>query len=423
MLSLRLLPSRFTRVAITRHGLSILAILGLMFSLSACTTVDIKPSTPDSGSLSQKTGSEQSRIDEALALGPSQPGHLGQFLEQMAQKHGIPLANLKEAFSDSKTIPSVKRLVMPPPPGFQKNWRVYRGRFVEPRRLNAGETFWKQHQAFIRQSAEKYGVPADVIVAIIGVETIYGRHMGTFPVRDTLVTLGFQYPPVHNQAAREKLFKDQLEDLILLCWSKEVKAQAFKTCLNQTGSYAGAIGLPQFMPGSIRRYAVDGDGNGQINLRESTQDAIASVANFLQQHGWVNNEPIYLPLANTQQASVNAARLANGKPETGRTLGELLEAGVIDKIPEALSATTPALIVDLPSPDGQGGTEVRYVVGLRNFIAICEYNRSFFYAQSVAEFAEALQSPETNAPIKQKNKSQKTKSKKSNQASRRENAR
>ena len=415
-------PYPFTRVARSHH-LHLLAILGLVFLLSACTTVDIKPSTPGSAASTGKIEHEQRRIDEALALGPSQPSHLGQFLELIAQKHSIPLANLKEAFADSKTIPSVKKLVMPPPPGFQKNWRVYRGRFVEPRRLNAGETFWKQHQAFIRQSAEKYGVPADVIVAIIGVETIYGRHMGTFPVRDTLVTLGFQYPPVHNQAAREKLFKDQLEDLILLCWSKEVKPQAFKACLNQTGSYAGAIGLPQFMPGSIRRFAVDGDGNGQINLRESTQDAIASVAHFLQQHGWVPHEPIYLPIANTRQAQMNAARLADGKPETGRTLGELFEAGVIEKIPQELNAQTPALIVDLPSPDGQGGTEVRYVVGLRNFIAICEYNRSFFYAQSVAEFAEALQSPEPSNPVKQKTKAQKNKAKKSNQASRRENTR
>lgn len=310
------------------------------------------------------------------------------FLEKVSKNHQIPLNDLKLAFEDTKAIPSIKKLVMPPPPGFQKNWNVYRSRFVEPRRLAAGQKFWVAHRSFIEKTEKETGVPAEIIVSIIGVETIYGRHMGGFSVRDTLSTLGFDYPNTPNKIARETLFKNQLEDLILLCWTENRQAKPFKTCLNQTGSYAGAIGLPQFMPGSIRRFAVDGNKDGKIDLRNSPEDAIASVANFLKVHGWVQDESIYLEIESGQSAQDNAARLADGEPKAKLQLGELINQGLLKQ--SSLPANTPSLIVDLPSPGNNGGTDVRYVIGLRNFLAICDYNRSFFYAQSVAEFAEAL---------------------------------
>jgi len=310
------------------------------------------------------------------------------FLEKVSKNHQIPLNDLKLAFEDTKAIPSIKKLVMPPPPGFQKNWKVYRSRFVEPKRLAAGQKFWATHRSFIEKTEKETGVPAEIIVSIIGVETIYGRHMGGFSVRDTLSTLGFDYPNTPNKLARETLFKNQLEDLILLCWTENRQAKAFKTCLNQTGSYAGAIGLPQFMPGSIRRFAVDGNQDGKIDLRNSAEDAIASVANFLKVHGWVQDEPIYFEIESGQAAEDNAARLADGEPKAKLQLGDLVNQGLLKQ--SSLPANTPSLIVDLPSPGNNGGTDVRYVIGLRNFLAICDYNRSFFYAQSVAEFAEAL---------------------------------
>jgi membrane-bound lytic murein transglycosylase B len=310
------------------------------------------------------------------------------FLEKLSKNHQIPLNDLKLAFEDTKAIPSIKKLVMPPPPGFQKNWKVYRSRFVEPKRLAAGQKFWATNRSFIEKTEKETGVPAEIIVSIIGVETIYGRHMGGFSVRDTLSTLGFDYPNTPNKLARETLFKNQLEDLILLCWTDNRQAKAFKTCLNQTGSYAGAIGLPQFMPGSIRRFAVDGNQDGKIDLRNSAEDAIASVANFLKVHGWVQDEPIYFEIESGQAAEDNAARLADGEPKAKLQLGDLINQGLLKQ--SSLPANTPSLIVDLPSPGNNGGTDVRYVIGLRNFLAICDYNRSFFYAQSVAEFAEAL---------------------------------
>jgi membrane-bound lytic murein transglycosylase B len=142
------------------------------------------------------------------------------------------------------------------------------------------------------------------------------------------------------------------------------------------------------MPGSIRRFAVDGNKDGRIDLRNSPEDAIASVANFLVVHGWVKDEPIYFEIESSQAAQDNAARLADGEPKAKLQLGDLINQGLLKQ--SSLPANTPSLIVDLPSPGNNGGTEVRYVIGLRNFLAICDYNRSFFYAQSVAEFAEAL---------------------------------
>lgn len=392
-----------------------LAKLGLVCGitalvLSACSTLPSKQ-------VEQKSDSNQVTNNDNFAELEKKPDSLAPFLEKVSQDHQIPLKDLQLAFDDAKTIPSIKKLVMPPPVGFQKNWKVYRSRFVEPKRLAAGQQFWKKHRTFIEATANKTGVPAEVIVSIIGVETIYGKHMGGFSVRDTLITLGFDYPNTPNKTSRETLFKNQLEDLILLCRTENPQAGPFKKCLNQLGSYAGAIGLPQFMPGSIRRFAVDGNNDGKIDLRNSPEDAIASVANFLKAHGWVTGEPIYLNINNNDEVITLAKKLADGEPKAKLKLGDLAKDQMISKT--ELPDTTPSLVVDLPSPDGNGGTEVKYVVGLRNFIAICDYNRSFFYAQSVAEFAQALRGEVPGQEVTAKKPSEKTKktSKKSSKKS------
>ncbi len=368
--------------------------------LSACSTLPSKQSE-------QKSDSNQVTNNDNFAELEKKPDSLGPFIEKVSQDHNIPLKDLQLAFDDAKTIPSIKKLVMPPPVGFQKNWKVYRSRFVEPKRLAAGQQFWKKHRSFIEATANKTGVPAEVIVSIIGVETIYGKHMGGFSVRDTLITLGFDYPNTPNKTSRETLFKNQLEDLILLCRAENREVTPFKKCLNQLGSYAGAIGLPQFMPGSIRRFAVDGNNDGRIDLRNSPEDAIASVANFLKAHGWVSGEPIYLDIQSNDEVVSLAKKLADGEPKAKLKLGDLAKDQMISKT--ELPDTTPSLVVDLPSPDGNGGTEVKYVIGLRNFIAICDYNRSFFYAQSVAEFAQALRGEIPAQEVATKKSSEKAK--------------
>jgi len=190
-----------------------------------------------------------------------------------------------------------------------------------------------------------------------------------------------------------------------MCWSdaggklptqnnvQGISDQRFNTCLNQNSSYAGAIGLPQFMPSSIRSYAIDGDGDGRIDLRLSTKDAIASVGNFMKKHGWQPGMPISFPV---QDSGLSEAKLlADGEPQLKYSVEELIRKGILKSAQGDLQAggvapDSKAFIVDLPYPDAEDRDQVHYVVGLNNFLTIVQYNRSYFYAQSVAEFAEAL---------------------------------
>ena len=331
--------------------------------------------------------------------------NLNELLTQVSQNQEIPLPALEMGFLDAKTVPSIRKLVLPPSGTFKKNWLAYRKRFIEPVRLKAGRAFWEQNQAFLSQVEQESGVPAEIIVAIIGIETIYGRQTGNFRVKDVLSTLAFSYPDTPNKPAREQLFKDQLKELILMCWtgaggklpaknsSQDLNSARFSACLNQNSSYAGAIGLPQFMPSSIRSFAVDGDGDDLIDLKQSPKDAIASVANFMKKHGWQPGMPISFPV---QLNGISTARaLADGEPQLKYTVQELIEKGILtpsqgDLQSGGVEPQSKAFIVDLPYPDKDGTDQVQYFVGLNNFLTIVQYNRSYFYAQSVAEFAEAL---------------------------------
>lgn len=364
--------------------------------LGACSSTPTQKTNPTQAIVNQ---SEETATEARFSQ------NLQQLITQVAQTQGIPLSTLETGFVDARTIPSIRKLVLPPSGSFRKNWVAYRKRFIEPIRLKAGKAFWEQNQAFLSKVEQESGVPAEVIVAIIGIETIYGRQTGSFRVKDVLSTLAFSYPDTPNKTSREQLFKDQLQELILLCWSEaggilpaknsnqDLSSSRFNSCLNQNSSYAGAIGLPQFMPSSIRSFAIDGDGDGRIDLRQSPKDAIASVANFMRQHGWQPGMPIYFPV---QEGGVGEARaLADGEPQLKYTIQDLIGKGILTKDQGDLQAggvelQSKALIVDLPYPDKDGSDQVRYVVGLNNFLTIVQYNRSYFYAQSVAEFAEAL---------------------------------
>jgi membrane-bound lytic murein transglycosylase B len=364
--------------------------------LGACSSTPTQQASPTETIVNQsEEGVTEARFSQ----------NLNELIIQIAQTQGIPQASLESGFLDSKTIPSIRKLVLPPSGSFKKNWLAYRKRFIEPVRLKAGKAFWEQNQAFLSKVEQESGVPAEIIVSIIGIETIYGRQTGNFRVKDVLSTLAFSYPDTPNKASREKLFKDQLQELILMCWSEGggtlpannsvqgLNTTRFNACLNQNSSYAGAIGLPQFMPSSIRNFAVDGDGDGRIDLKQSPKDAIASVANFMRKHGWQPGMPIYFPV---QDGAISEARaLADGEPQLKYTVQDLITKGILTKEQGDLQTggvepQSKALIVDLPYPDKEGNDQVRYVVGLSNFLTIVQYNRSYFYAQSVAEFAEAL---------------------------------
>jgi len=364
-------------------------------------------STPTQPTQSQSSQSQQPIVNQAedTVTEARFSQNLNELLGQVSQTQEIPLAALEMGFLDAKTVPSIRKLVLPPSGTFKKNWLAYRKRFIEPVRLKAGKAFWEENQAFLSQVEQDSGVPVEIIVAIIGIETIYGRQTGNFRVKDVLSTLAFSYPETPNKPAREQLFKDQLKELILLCWTEAggklpaksntqgVNSTRFNACLNQNSSYAGAIGLPQFMPSSIRNFAVDGDGDGKIDLKQSPKDAIASVGNFMKKHGWQSGMPISFPV---QTNGIEAAKeLADGQPQLKHTVQELIEKGILTKQQGDLQSggvesNSKAFIVDLPYPDKDGLDQVQYFVGLNNFLTIVQYNRSYFYAQSVAEFAEAL---------------------------------
>ena len=407
-----------------------LSLLGLILLLGGCATPPLSsPPTPNFNNppSAQTEGSSTSLEKISELIDPqsekSYQEQLQAFILEVSKSQVIPIESLEPSFRDSKNLSQIKKLVAPPPVTFQKNWRVYRSRFVEPIRIKAGMAFIQQNRLALEAAEQESGVPYQVIAAIIGVETIYGRHMGNFRVKDVLTSLAFDYPEAPNRPARQALFRDQLKDLITLCWrDANRKQEGFNRCLNQSSSYAGAIGLPQFMPGSILQFAKDGDGDGIIDLRKSNRDAIFSVANFLKVHGWQAGMPIYFPTINQEQTLSKIMELADGQPIAKLTVKQLIELGILeprqgDLLQGGVEPNSKAIIVDLPSPGKGEVPEIEYVVGLANFLSIVNYNRSYFYAQSVAEFAEALgynnksvfpvQDQSTSKPVKEQQKPKK----------------
>lgn len=305
----------------------------------------------------------------------------------------IPLAHVEALLKDAQYNATAARLMAPAKTRIRRSWVTYRNRFVEPVRINAGQKFWEQNRSILDRAAREYGVPPSIIVAIIGVETIYGRHTGNFRVLDALATLGFSYPD-DSRPERSQLFRDQLADLIQLDYEKKLNAK------EAMGSFAGAMGLPQFMPGSLMRYAADGNRDGRIDLLYSVDDAIVSVARFLQLHGWVPGLPVFAPatLPRNPQAMV-----VGGLYPTYDWAQLQAQGAAVRPSPGAQDASAHTKnrqgvttadwrgqkmgIVDLLDEPRQ---LAEYRIGTPNFFAITHYNRSYFYATSVADLAKAL---------------------------------
>lgn len=301
-----------------------------------------------------------------------------EFIDEMANQHGFERSYLESLFGQARFIDSAVRLVKPAPPGKPKNWQAYRDRFIEPIRIAAGVRFWNEHAETLARAEAAYGVPAEIIVGIIGVETIYGRDTGKFRVLDTLATLAFAYPETPNRASRMAFFRSELSNTLI--FAREHKLEPFSLL----GSFAGAVGMPQFMPGSILKFGVDFNGDGQIDLRESPEDAIGSVANFLIQHGWkpeYRDSPVYQADVSPNHAwepLLERGLLATLRPE------ELRAAGVVTA--SALPAERLYGLVDLQN----GAEATEYWAANDNFFAITKYNRSYFYAMSVLELGRAV---------------------------------
>ena len=294
-----------------------------------------------------------------------------EFVHWMVAHHGFTEGELRHLFNQVKRQPEILKAIRPPLSPRTRSWANYRPIFVNDRHIAQGLQFLEQYAAALARAEREYGVPQEIIAAIIGVETSYGRNMGKWRVADALATLAFDYPP------RAEYFRSELESFLL--FTREAKLDP----LEVRGSYAGAIGIPQFMPRSYRLFAVDFDGDGVVLLRSSPTDAIGSVANFLRLHGWVPGEPIVYPAT---LGTADAAPLVAAGLKPSRSLEDLSTLGIAIRAEPAPKPGTLGALIELETPDKPS----EYRVGLENFFVITRYNRSSFYAAAVNDLAEAL---------------------------------
>jgi membrane-bound lytic murein transglycosylase B len=290
-----------------------------------------------------------------------------EFARDLEQRHGFSADELLQQFAQIRPNERVLQLIRPPVSPLQRSWERYRPRFLTERRINGGVRFWQENRSSLARASALYGVPPEIIVAIIGVETEYGGNTGGFRVLEALATLAFHYP------RRADFFRTELEQFLLLA-----RENGFDP-VDMRGSFAGAMGIPQFMPGSQRRYAVDFDGDRKIDLSGSVDDAIGSVGRFLEQHGWEAGQPIAVR-ARTRGEPDRSLIEAGIQPTL--LVADLAQHGITaDASPQAT-----VTLVDLVSP----GRPAEYWLGYNNFYVITRYNRSSFYAMSVFQLAEAI---------------------------------
>ncbi len=288
------------------------------------------------------------------------------FIEEMVQKHQFEARVLRRLFAQVQPRPAILRAISTP--GTARPWHEFRSRYLEPVRVNSGVAFWREHAVTLEKASREFGIPEEIIVATIGVETFYGRNTGSFRVLDALTMLAFRFPP------RAELFRSELEQYLLL---------ARETGLDPTGmrgSYAGAMGIPQFLPSSYRNHAIDFDGDGKRDIFNSPADAIGSVANYYKAFGWRPGETVVVP-AEIDGSTIVALLESGIKPQL--TIAELRKRGVLPSVPVEEGAVAALFVVD-------SGAGPRYWLGLNNFYVITRYNRSVNYALTVYELAQEL---------------------------------
>ena len=298
------------------------------------------------------------------------------FADEMAARHGLDPAWVREQLAQARFQPSVTRFIMPPPAGTAKNWNAYRARFIEPIRLRAGRAFWAANESMLNEAEARYGVPPEIVVGIIGIETLYGRQMGNFRVIDALATLAFDFPS--GRRDRSGFFRDELGEFLRL------SHEAGSDPLRMRGSFAGAMGMPQFMPSSVRQYAVDFDGDGRIDLHQSSADVIGSVAHYLARFGWQRGLPTHFSVAVPTDTRDRAALLA---PDILPSfLASEFTARGARLPPEVGDEAGKLALVELQN----GPAAPSYVAGTGNFYAITRYNWSSYYAMAVIDLGAAI---------------------------------
>ncbi len=290
------------------------------------------------------------------------------FIDQMVENHDFDRAWLKRVLADAHYRQDIIDRISHPAE-HTLNWSSYRRIFLTPERIRMGRTFMARNREALNRAQEKYGVPPELVTAIIGVETFYGRRAGKDRVLDALYTLAFHYPP------RSRFFTSELEKFLLLTRQEKLDPRKPK------GSYAGAMGLGQFMPSSFLEYAVDFDGDGRRDIWKNEADAIGSVANYFARHGWKRDFPVVLRAEGVD--ATRHARFIDGKLKPAHKLMDLWKAGI--RFDELVNKEMRAALVKLDTDEG-----AEYWLGLNNFYVITRYNHSPMYAMAVYQLGKAI---------------------------------
>ncbi len=346
----------------------ILISLGLCVSAGTQAAESTKKSKSKNKSSVPASGANYAKRPDAMA-----------WAERTAQEHQLDPKWVKAQLAQAKLIPSIPKLILPPAQVSQKNWAAYRARFIEPKRIQAGLQFWQRHQTLLNQAEQTYGVPPWLVVGVIGVETFYGQHTGNFRVLDALSTLSFDFPKEHPRATeRQAFFSKELAQFLVMAYREKINPAKLK------GSYAGAMGLPQFMPSSWANFAVDFDGDKHIDLFNNPADVIGSVANYFKAFQWQPGMATHYAVTfNREQLDMDALMAPDILP-TFSVNNFLAKGAVIDG--DALSHKGPLALIELLN----GNDPASYVAGTENFYAITRYNWSSYYAMAVIDLGQAV---------------------------------
>ena len=348
-----------------------LALLALLAPGPASAAPKSKP--PIAATIKAKTnkspqGASYAQREDALQLA-----------DEIAAEQQLDPAYVRKAIASARQLPVVARLILPASSSAAKNWQLYRSRFIEPMRIKAGLAFWQEHRELLERAERSYGVPPEIIVGVIGVETIYGQQMGSFRVLDALATLSLDFPAEHPRfEERRKFFRSELAHFLKLKQHTGLDPTAWR------GSYAGAMGIPQFMPSSWLRFAVDFDGDGKIDLFRSTADVIGSVAHYFKAFNWQSGMPTHYAVAFDAAKLDKDALLAPDILPTFDVASFSAKGALLDEAGQAHKGRL--ALIELHNGTG----EPQYVAGTDNFYAITRYNWSSYYAMAVIELGQAV---------------------------------
>ena len=302
-----------------------------------------------------------------------------QIANDIAERRNLDPQWVRQAIGQARYMPAIARAITPPAVGTPKNWAVYRSRFIDPIRIKAGVAFWQANRETLERAQTETGVPAQIIVGIIGVETIYGQQTGTYRVMDALSTLAFDFPSAHPKAAsRAAFFLSELEAFLSLTQRTHTDPLALR------GSYAGAMGMPQFMPSSWNKYAVDFDGDSRIDLFNSPADVIGSVANYFKSFHWKPGMPTHYPVQFDVQKLDMSTLMAPDILPTFTTAAFAAKGAVLEGA--ALEHPGSLALIELQN----GADAPLYLAGTDNFYAITRYNWSSYYALAVIELGQEV---------------------------------